>query len=307
MQATNPLISVIIPHLNQPDRLERCLLALAEQRKGAPPFEILVVDNGSDSPPAAICERFEGVRLETESIPGPGPARNRGVGLSDGPILAFIDADCVPGPGWVAAIFRRLDGDGPDRIIGGDVRILRADPSAPTVLEAYESVYAYRQREYIARQGFSGTGNLAVRRRDFEAIGPFAGISVSEDRDWGRRARKLGIPITYAPEMIVYHPARETFADLFAKWDRHIAHDFQDYVERPWGRIRWLGYAAAVAVSPLVEIARIARSDRLSDWRERRLALSGLVRIRSYRFGRMVSLLISGDPAASSASWNRTR
>ena len=37
-----------------------------------------------------------------------------------------------------------------------------------------------------------GTGNLAMFRRDFEAIGPFAGIDVAEDMEWGQRARAAG-------------------------------------------------------------------------------------------------------------------
>jgi len=80
-------------------------------------------------------------------------------------------------------------------VVGGDVRIAVANPRRLTHLEAYESIFAYRQQEYIETMGFSGTGNLAVGREDFERIGPFAGIEVAEDRDWGRRACGPSAPV----------------------------------------------------------------------------------------------------------------
>ena len=72
-------------------------------------------------------------------------------------------------------------------ILGGDVQIWREAKTKITALEAYEAIFAYRFQLYIERHGFSGTGNLIVRRSDFEKIGPFAGIQVAEDMDWGAR------------------------------------------------------------------------------------------------------------------------
>jgi glycosyltransferase involved in cell wall biosynthesis len=88
-------ISVIIPHLNQEDFLERCLASLADQTIGDVKIEIIVVDNGSRRLPGDVVGRFPGVRLEQELTPGPGPARNKGIQVSSAPVLAFIDADCI--------------------------------------------------------------------------------------------------------------------------------------------------------------------------------------------------------------------
>src|SRR5690606_3971666 len=104
--------------------------------------EIIVVDNGSKHFPEDICSRFSGVRLLLQLVPGPGPARNLGVAAAKGEILAFIDADCVPDPGWLAAIARRFAEAPGVPILGGDVRILQADPARPTWIEAYECVFA---------------------------------------------------------------------------------------------------------------------------------------------------------------------
>ena len=67
--------SVVIPHLNQPDFLDRCLASLADGSRR--PDEVIVVDNGSDALPQAICDAW-GALLLTEADPGPGPARNCG-------------------------------------------------------------------------------------------------------------------------------------------------------------------------------------------------------------------------------------
>ena len=83
---------------------------------------------------------------------------------SRGTILAFIDADCIADGGWISTIAEEFAGRAERQIIGGDVRIAIRDPQRPTLLECYESVFAYRQKEYIERHGYSGTGNMAVRR-----------------------------------------------------------------------------------------------------------------------------------------------
>ena len=154
------------------------------------------------------------------------------------------------------------------------MRIAPADPARMTVVEAYESVFGYRIRLYIERDRYTGTGNMAVRREIFAAVGPFAGIGVAEDMDWGRRATAMGYRHAYVPEMRVRTPARRDFAELARKWDRHIAHFYAENRARPAARLRWLARAALVAASPLGEAVRIARSDRLAGPGNRARALA---------------------------------
>ena len=296
-------ISVVIPHLNQHDMLDRCLASLVDGTRQ--PDEIVVVDNGSHELPTAVCARHPGVRLLSESTPGPGPARNTGVAATDGDVVAFIDADCLADAGWVASVETAFR-DPSAAVLGGDVRIAYASSARLTALEAYESVYAYRMDLYIRREGYTGTGNLAVRRDVLNAVGPFAGIGVAEDRDWGRRATAAGFDLRYVPSMRVYHPARPTFAELTRKWDRHLAHFYADAVAQPWGRLRWAVRTVAVAFSPLGEIPKVARSDRLSHLRDRVRAFGVVVRIRIYRARVMTWLLAGGDPDRLTGAWNKT-
>ena len=124
-----PLVSVIVPHLNQPDELRRCLSSLQGQSLSNDRFETIVVDNGSKILPTSICQAFQGIRLEQEATPGPGPARNKGAHFARGQIFAFLDADCVADCGWLLAIADTFASDQGRDIVGGDVRIIFSDPA----------------------------------------------------------------------------------------------------------------------------------------------------------------------------------
>jgi glycosyltransferase involved in cell wall biosynthesis len=295
-------ITVVIPHLNQPAMLARCLASLAVGQRKAD--EIIVVDNGSATLPQEVCAAYPNVQLLQEVTPGPGPARNLGVRHASGDILAFIDADCLADPTWLAAAEQAMD-DPTAQILGGDVRIALVDPERLTMLEAYESIYAYRMDRYIADKGFTGTGNLVVRRLVLQAVGPFAGLSVAEDLDWGQRATGQGYRIRFVAGMRVYHPARAQFSELWKKWDRHMAHEYHMGRKTLRGRLVWAAKTVAMGFSPLAEVLQILTSDRISGLRSRGLAFAALVRIRLYRARTMTWLMLGGDPAVLSGRWNR--
>lgn len=299
------MISIIVPHLDQPDHLRRCIASLQAQGRPKQEIEIIVVDNGSKSLPIEICSRSPGVTLLCERTPGPGPARNLGVSRAQGEILAFIDADCIADPGWLSEIEHCFSERADIGIIGGDVRIACQDPRRLTLLESYESIFAFRMREYIAKQGFTGTGNLAVRADILAAVGPFGGIDIAEDRDWGQRALRLGFRTHYRPQMIVFHPARKNLAEIARKWDRHVAHDFNRIQSKAGWRPRWILRSLAVALSPAAELIRIGSSDRVVGWRARLLALYGVILVRLYRCKVMLTLAFGADASRLSNNWNR--
>lgn len=301
--ADGPLVSVVIPHLNQPEHLDRCLASLRAQTFPRDAFEIIVVDNGSRDDPEAIARANPDVRLLREAAPGPGLARNRGVGAARGRFLAFIDADCRAHPGWLAAAVSGLEDPACRGVVGGDVRIDAVDADRLTPLEAYESVFAFRQKLYIEEHGYSGTGNLAIRPDVFSDVGPFGGIAIAEDMDWGRRAAASGHAAIYRPDMIVYHPARGRFSELEAKWRRHVAHQLEAH--RAAGRPgwRWIMLAFAVLLSALPHSAKLLTSDRVSGAGNRFRGLPVLFRIRMFRFSEMLRQARHADTAA--AGWNR--
>ena len=141
------------------------------------------------------------------------------------------------------------------------------------MIEAFESVFSYRMRLFIARDRYTATCNMAVRRAVFEAVGPFVGIAVAEDVDWGQRASARGYRLAYVPEVRVATRARASFAELARKWDRHIAHDFAVVPPGAKGRLRWIARALMIAASPLAEIPHIATTDLLAGLWSRLLRL----------------------------------
>lgn len=303
MTGAPPWISVVVPHYENPGGLRDCLAALAGQDAEGIPFEVLVVDNGSSEPPVALCAEFPETRLLLEPEPGPGHARTRGAAAARGAIVAFVDSDCCADPGWIAAIHRAFT-DPTITVAGGDVHIRLADPRRMTMIEAYESVFGYRMRLYVERDGFAATCNMAVRRDVFEAVGPFAGIGVAEDMDWGRRASALGYRPHYIPAMRVETPARESFGELARKWDRHIAHAYAERC-RPGDTIRWVGRAALLVASPLAEVPRILLSDRLARSGDRARAFLCVTWVRLHRARQMLRLVLGADPAQLSGAWRK--
>lgn len=299
----SPVISVIIPHLNQNDALARCLESLRQQTFPRDDTEVIVVDNGSYVLPDTAVATYPGVRILREAEPGPGPARNLGAAHAGGRILAFIDADCRADPDWLAAAVAALDDGLSTGYAGGDVRIDVVSPPRLTPLEAYESVFAYRQQLYAERDGYSGTGNMAVWRDAFAKIGGFGGIGIAEDMDWGQRAAGAGHPVRYAPDMIVYHPARTSIAELEAKWRRHVAHGLAQHRAGRGGWLGWTARAAAVLLSTLPHVGKIMMSPRLSGISDRMNAASVLARVRHYRAREMMRQYRDAGSAAN--MWNR--
>ncbi|WP_338091091.1 glycosyltransferase family 2 protein [Shinella kummerowiae] len=301
-----PQLTVIIPHLNEPEgNLRRCLLALDAQNAPHLRLQIIVVDNGSVELPSAACADFPDVLLERETTPGPGPARNRGAMLAKSDLLAFVDADCVVEPGWAQTIVHTMNSHPEVDVIGGDIGILMTDPAHPTAIEAYESIYSYRVRLYVERHGYAATGNMAVRASVFRHVGPFGGIATMEDTAWGQRATALAFKTVFLPQAKVLTPSCRSFGELVRRWDRHVAHQFDDWRRGQSTRLRWFAVCLAVAGSPLLEAFRIFASERVSGLRNRLLALACLTRVRLYRARRMFDVARRDQAAALLESWNR--
>jgi GT2 family glycosyltransferase len=300
-----PRISVIIPHFNTPELLVKCLQAVSSQQLDDGWFEIIVVDNGSRLPMRLLEATWPGVRFLVERKQGPGPARNTGVKAARADILAFVDADVRVGPGWLKAALNAL-GDRPLGLAGGDVRIDVGDRRQMTEVEAFESVFSFRQKSYIAKKHYSVTANLAMTRAVFDRAGPFDGIDKPEDRAFGERAFALGIRTRYAPRMIAFHPARRDFDDMRRKFARLSHQAFTQHAERRKPLLLWDARAAAVAVSGLAHVPMMLFSRRVTGIGNRYRGLRFLLRLRWMRALDMFALSAkarSGDQMAQ-VNWN---
>jgi glycosyltransferase involved in cell wall biosynthesis len=90
-----PYFSVVIPTYNRLDMLLRVLDAL-EHQIDAPPFETIVINDGSSDDTDRVLSQRSGITFRTQPNGGPGRARNHGVTLAQGRFVIFIGDDTVP-------------------------------------------------------------------------------------------------------------------------------------------------------------------------------------------------------------------
>ena len=160
-------VSVVIPVKNDAARLQRCLRALALQTRR--PDEIVVVDNGSADASAEIARRA-GARVVRCDRPGIPAASSFGFDSAEGEIILRLDADCLPGGGWVQAMADAFDArpgvaafTGGARFIDGP-RMLRAPLAA-----GYLAGYAAATTPALGHLPVFGS-NLGLRREAWRSI-----------------------------------------------------------------------------------------------------------------------------------------
>jgi GT2 family glycosyltransferase len=116
-----PTVGVAIPVYNHGDRLRRTLSGLA--RQSDPPDAIVIADDGSDEDVSAVAAEFSTLPLQVlrqEHVGfGAGRARNMGARNLDTDVVVFLDADCIPASGFIAA-HRRWHRRSPDLVVIGN-------------------------------------------------------------------------------------------------------------------------------------------------------------------------------------------
>lgn len=298
-----PFVDVIIPHLNDCDRLGDCLALLHNQSYPGDSYRVLVVDNGSDRSIAGLVAQFPLASWTAEAEKGCGSARNKGVASTTGDILAFTDSDCRPDHDWISKAVHRLTHDSMD-IVAGDIRVFAADEANPTDAELFDKVFGFEARRYAERKHFATGANIIVPRRVFQQVGPFRDVLLPEDLDWGRRAHAKGFRIAFAPDVVIRHPARRTWAELKRKIERTTWHARNYMAEQAAFRLRWGIYTAAMASPPLIKTWQILTTPELKGASQRWRTIRMMLRVRRYRVRTMAAHMFEPVPmrAESEAS-----
>ncbi len=194
----SPEVSVVVPTHNRRQLVLETLEALARQK--APPFEVVVADDGStDGSFEAVLEKGSQLGLAGKAVRlrrngGPATARNVALLTTRADLIAFTDSDCLPIPEWIQvglASFRPGIG-----IVQG-----RTQPP-PGSQPSFFSHFIEMDR----LDGSFSTCNAFYRR---EAVLDAGGFDPScrdwEDRDLGWRVLRLGWKAVYAPDAAVHH------------------------------------------------------------------------------------------------------
>ncbi len=192
-------ISVILPVYNGEQFLAEAIQSVLDQT--LLPDEIIAVDDGSTDRTALIIAEFSAkapvpIRYAYQENQGPAAARNHGLHLAQGELIAFQDADDV----WAI-----------DRL-PMQVQLLDQRPDAAMVLGRTRffadgvSLKSVGADDATAPRWFLGMQCGIYRRAAFTAVGVFdSGLRVHDDTDWFRRAIAAGLVIHTHEDIVLYH------------------------------------------------------------------------------------------------------
>lgn len=206
MSATR--FSVVVPSRDRPVELAACLRALAELDYPGDGFEVIVVDDGSCAPLEPVVRSFHGLhRVRVVRCPGRGPAaaRNAGIEVAVGEIVAFTADDCRPHRDWLSALDARFTADSAAGV-GGRIENREIDNifSTSTALLLRLLYEYYNDPPDQAR--FFTPNNLAFPLAPLREAGGFLDSFVTgEDRELCDRWRAGGRRLVYASEAVVDH------------------------------------------------------------------------------------------------------
>jgi GT2 family glycosyltransferase len=163
-----PRVSIVIPSmLERRDTLDACLASLA--RLEYPDYEVIVVDNRrAGSPPVEL----EHTTVVAEPQPGISAARNRGLAIATGEIIAFTDDDVVVDPKWLLAIALRFREHPEEACVTGLAMPGEVETPAQQELEEYYGGFGPRHYEPVSHRMRSPRGwrNL-LRPATVDAVG----------------------------------------------------------------------------------------------------------------------------------------
>lgn len=208
-----PVVSVIVPTRNRPESLRCCLRALTRLDYPADRVETLVVDDRSVPPVRESLGRSgagPNLRILQGEGKGPAIARNRGVEVAEGDLLAFTDDDCIPSPPWLRELVAAHESL-PGAAVGGRVvNGLEENPFADASQMLVSYLYHYYNSGASGARFFT-SNNLLAPAREFRAEGgfdPTFPLAAAEDRDFCDRWHGGGRPLVYASRALVYHRHR---------------------------------------------------------------------------------------------------
>jgi mycofactocin system glycosyltransferase len=212
-------ITVVIPVRNRPAQLDRLLHALSG-------LACVVVDDASTDPGATkeIAERHGARFVALADNCGPAGARNAGIAAVHTPLVAFVDSDCVPVPGWLDPLLGHFD----DPVVGAVApRVVpaRSTSGTPDPVRTYEAVRSSLDRgavEGLVRRGspIPYVPSAALLVRAAVASGPELfdpTLRGGEDVDLVWRLADAGWDVRFAPQSTVEHDGPATLSDFLAR------------------------------------------------------------------------------------------
>jgi mycofactocin glycosyltransferase len=222
-------VMVLIPVRDRLGQLDRCLAATGGR------YPVLVIDDGSADPAAvaAIAARHGAAVLRRQDCGGPAAARNTGLAAAGTELIAFLDSDCLPPPGWIAELAAHL---GDPLVAAVAPRIVAPDGRAGGRTAASRYAAACDSLDLGAREAlvvpgtrvaYVPTAALLARRAALATVATGGrpvfdpALRYGEDVDLVWRLHEAGWRIRYEPAVQVGHDGPDTWAGLLGRRFRY--------------------------------------------------------------------------------------
>jgi len=209
------MISIIIPSYNSENTIEECLNSLTTQSYRGK-YEIILADSSNDSTPHIVANNYPQVQLvRFDQKTDPGTARNAGINIAKGELIAFIDSDCIAKNDWLERIAQAHQSN-KYRVIGGAV----CNGNSERNIVAWAG-YLAEFREFLPERQAQEvmhipTCNISYKRDVFLKHGLFQGIYYpQEDLVYNYNLWKKGEKILLDPQIQVRHVHRTRLSDFF--------------------------------------------------------------------------------------------
>lgn len=202
----HPRASIVIVNKDD-ERVADTLVQLSGLERGD--AEVIVVDASSHRLDR-VRDRFASVTwLAFEAPSGRrtiAEQRNVGLAASRGAVVVFLDANCVPEPGWLEHLLEPIEA-GTEAIVAGRIASTEAGSIHDRASHQGGSAPSYLEE--------CACMNVAFRRDVFSRVGAFdEALGYAEDFDFAWRARDAGLAIRYEPAAVVRHHFGDTSEDL---------------------------------------------------------------------------------------------
>jgi glycosyltransferase involved in cell wall biosynthesis len=206
-----PKFSVVVACYNGARTLKACLDSLL--KLNYPDYEVILVDDGSTDATPQIAKLYNNILYFRQQNLGLSAARNTGIAMANGEIIAFTDADCRADEDWLyylAVDFLRNEFVG----IGGPNFLPPEDsPVAAAVMASPGGPSHVMLTDKIAEH-IPGC-NMAFYKWVLNEIGGFDPIfrTAGDDVDVCWRIQEKGYKIGFSPSAFVWHYRRSSVRD----------------------------------------------------------------------------------------------
>lgn len=240
MKAGRPLVSVITTTYQLARYLPQCIESVLDQDYPSAQLQLILVDDASTDETSAVVSRYDDPRLRFVRLRenrGPAGARNVGLSLAQGELIAFLDADDYWFPNRLSSM---------TSLVSNDTDLITSDflfEDCGNVIS--ESAYRGRKLEWLfdleagaqfralLEDGYLALSMMMIPRTVLQRVGTFdESLRVCQDYDLWLRCLRAGSRVVCASEPLGVYRRMRSGSITSTEGERHVKERF--VVLRPY-------------------------------------------------------------------------